>query len=57
MQPTHLLLLLLVVLVVLGPRRLPSAMKSIARGVNELRSTMGDVTNPVQVQPPRRDAD
>jgi sec-independent protein translocase protein TatA len=56
-QPTHLLLLLLVVLVVLGPKRLPSAAKSLARGVNEVRSTMNDVTKHVQVDPPRRDAD
>ena len=57
LQPTHLLLLLVVVLLVLGPKRLPSAAKSIARGVNEFRSTVDDVTKPVQVDPPRRDAD
>jgi sec-independent protein translocase protein TatA len=56
-QPTHLLLLLLVVLLVLGPRRLPSAAKSIARGMGEFRSTVNDVTKPVQVEPPARDAD
>jgi TatA/E family protein of Tat protein translocase len=56
-QPTHLLLLLLVGLLVLGPRRLPSAARSIARGVNELRSTVNDVTKPVQVEPPAPNAD
>ena len=56
-QPTHLLLLLLVALVILGPKRLPSAAKSLARGVNEFRSTVDDVTKPVSVDPPKRDAD
>jgi TatA/E family protein of Tat protein translocase len=56
-QPTHLLLLLLVVLLVLGPKRLPSAARSLARGVGEFRSTVNDVTKPVQVDPARRDAD
>jgi TatA/E family protein of Tat protein translocase len=55
-QPTHLLLLLLVVLVVLGPKRLPSAAKTLARGMNEFRSTLNDVTKPVQVDP-KRDED
>lgn len=58
-QPTHLLLLLLVVLLVLGPKRLPSAAKSLARGVGEFRSTVDDVTKPMSVEldPPARDAD
>jgi sec-independent protein translocase protein TatA len=56
-QPTHLLLLLLVVLVVLGPKRLPSAAKSLARGLGEFRSTVDGVTKPMSVDPPRRDAD
>jgi len=56
-QPTHLLLLLLVVLLVLGPRRLPSAARSIARGVGEFRSTIDGVTKPLQVEPPPRDVD
>jgi sec-independent protein translocase protein TatA len=55
-QPTHLLLLLFVALVVLGPKRLPSAAKSLARGMNELRSTVDDVTKPVPLDA-KRDAE
>jgi sec-independent protein translocase protein TatA len=38
LQPTHLLLILLVVLVVLGPKRLPQASRAVGRSIREFRS-------------------
>jgi sec-independent protein translocase protein TatA len=39
-QPTHLLLLLVVALFVLGPKRLPSAAKSLGKGMHDFRSAL-----------------
>lgn len=36
-QPTHLLLILLAALLVLGPKRLPSAGRSLGRGLRDFR--------------------
>ena len=38
LQPIHLLLILLAVLVVLGPKRLPSASRAVGRSIREFRS-------------------
>ena len=38
LQPTHLLLILLVVLIVLGPKRLPQASRAVGRSLREFRS-------------------
>ena len=38
LQPTHLLLILLVVLIVLGPKRLPQATRAVGRSIREFRS-------------------
>jgi sec-independent protein translocase protein TatA len=37
LQPTHLLLILAVVLLVLGPKRLPEAGRSLGRGLRDFR--------------------
>jgi sec-independent protein translocase protein TatA len=39
-QPTHLLLLLVVALLVLGPKRLPSAAKSLGKGMHDFRNAI-----------------
>lgn len=46
LQPTHLLLILAVALLVLGPKRLPEAGRSIGRGFRDFRSAINgeDVT-------------
>ena len=41
LQPTHLLLLLVVPLLVLGPKRLPEATRSIGRGIHDFKSAIG----------------
>ncbi len=38
LQPTHLLLILLAVLLVLGPKKLPEAGRSIGRSLREFKS-------------------
>jgi sec-independent protein translocase protein TatA len=40
LQPTHLLLILAVALLVLGPKRLPDAARSIGRGIHDFRSAI-----------------
>jgi sec-independent protein translocase protein TatA len=40
LQPTHLLLILLVALLVLGPKRLPEATRSIGRGIHDFKSAI-----------------
>jgi sec-independent protein translocase protein TatA len=40
LQPTHLLLILVVALLVLGPKRLPEATRSIGRGIHDFKSAV-----------------
>jgi sec-independent protein translocase protein TatA len=42
-QPTHLLVVLVVALLVLGPKRLPEVGRAIGRGLHDLRSAIDDV--------------
>ena len=45
LQPTHLLIVLIVALVVLGPKRLPDAGRALGQGLREFRSSIsGDST-------------
>lgn len=39
-QPTHLILILAVVLLVLGPKRLPSAGRALGQGLREFRGSI-----------------
>ena len=40
LQPTHLLLLLAVALLVLGPKKLPDAARAIGRGLHDFRGAV-----------------
>src|SRR5947209_20019067 len=40
-QPTHLLFILVVALLVLGPKRLPEAGRALGRGIRDFRMAMG----------------
>jgi sec-independent protein translocase protein TatA len=40
LQPTHLLILLIVALIVLGPKRLPDAGRSLGHGIREFRNSI-----------------
>lgn len=47
LQPTHLLLILVVALLVLGPKRLPEAGRALGKGIRDFRSAMtGDDREP-----------
>jgi sec-independent protein translocase protein TatA len=41
LQPTHLLVLLVVALLVFGPKRLPELGRSLGNGLRELRHSLG----------------
>lgn len=42
-QPTHLLLILVVALVVLGPKRLPEVGRSLGKGLRDFRGAMSGI--------------
>ncbi len=47
LQPTHLLLILVVALLVLGPKRLPEVGRSVGRTLHDFKSaTSGEATPP-----------
>ena len=46
LQPTHLLIVLAVVLLVLGPKRLPGAGRALGQGLREFRTSIRGETNP-----------
>jgi sec-independent protein translocase protein TatA len=60
LQPTHLLLILGVVLLVLGPKRLPGAGRALGRGLREFRSSISGHEkddDPSELVPPTASAD
>jgi sec-independent protein translocase protein TatA len=42
-QPTHLIVVLAVALLVLGPKRLPEVGRAIGRGIHDMKSAIDDV--------------
>ena len=43
LQPTHLLVVLAVALLVLGPKRLPEVGRAIGRGIHDMKRAIDDV--------------
>jgi sec-independent protein translocase protein TatA len=43
LQPTHLIVILIVALVVLGPKRLPDAGRALGQGLKEFKSSISGV--------------
>ena len=41
LQPTHLIILLVIALVFLGPKRLPEAGRAIGQGLKEFKNSIG----------------
>jgi len=41
LQPTHLIILLILALVFLGPKRLPDAGRALGQGLREFKSSIG----------------
>jgi len=53
LQPTHLLFVLVVALLVLGPKRLPEAGRALGKGIRDFKSAIGgedDHQNSIQTQ-------
>jgi sec-independent protein translocase protein TatA len=44
-QPTHLILILVVVLIIFGPGKLPEVGKAIGKGIREIKKAASDETN------------
>jgi sec-independent protein translocase protein TatA len=45
-EPTHLIVILVVALLVLGPKRLPDAGRALGQGLREFRSSISAAPNP-----------
>jgi sec-independent protein translocase protein TatA len=43
LQPTHLIVVLGIMLLVLGPKRLPEVGRAIGRGIHDMKSAIDDV--------------
>jgi sec-independent protein translocase protein TatA len=46
LQPTHLIILLAVALIFLGPKRLPDAGRALGQGLREFKDSMGHDARP-----------
>ena len=44
-QPTHLILILVVVLIIFGPGKLPEVGKAIGKGIREIKKATSEETN------------
>ena len=52
LQPTHLLFVLVVALLVLGPKRLPEVGRALGRGLRDFRSAISGEESPERTIPP-----
>ena len=54
LQPTHLIIVLVVALLVLGPKRLPDAGRALGQGIKEFKHSISgtdDDNAPIQITP------
>jgi sec-independent protein translocase protein TatA len=51
LQPTHLLILLIVALLFLGPKRLPDAGRALGKGIKEFRNSISGEPGDDQIAP------
>lgn len=56
LQPTHLIFILVVALLVLGPKRLPEVGRSLGKGIRDFRGALSGITDPEATSPPGEDA-
>lgn len=56
LQPTHLLFILVVALIVLGPKRLPEVGRSLGKGLRDFRSALSGHEETEQVREALREA-
>ncbi len=48
LQPTHLIIILVIVLIIFGPRRLPEIGGAVGKSIREFRKSTKDMTNEFQ---------
>jgi sec-independent protein translocase protein TatA len=53
LQPTHLIILLAVALILLGPKRLPDAGKALGQGLREFKNSIGHDAPPLAEETPQ----
>jgi sec-independent protein translocase protein TatA len=51
LSPWHLMLILLIVLIIFGPGKLPDVGNAIGRGIREFRKASGDLEDAVRGEP------
>jgi len=54
LQPTHLIFILLVALIFLGPKRLPEAGKALGKGLRDFRGAVSGLEESIQPSPPEQ---
>ena len=52
LQPTHLIILLAIALIVLGPKRLPDAGRALGQGLREFKASIGGESTDRSPLPP-----
>jgi TatA/E family protein of Tat protein translocase len=57
LQPTHLIVVLGIMLLVLGPKRLPEVGRAIGRGIHDMKSAIDDVKPSREDLLPRTESD
>jgi sec-independent protein translocase protein TatA len=60
LQPTHLIIVLVVALLILGPKRLPDAGRALGQGIKEFKHSISgtdDGNAPIQITPPAKTQD
>ena len=55
LQPTHLIILLVVALIFLGPKRLPSAGRALGQGLRQFKDSIGGESQPPLTEAPARE--
>ncbi len=56
LQPTHLIFILLVALIFLGPKRLPEAGRALGKGIRDFRGAVSGLDEAVQPETPAKPA-
>ncbi len=51
LQPTHLILILVIALVVFGPGKLPEMGSALGKGIREFRQSMNEISDAVSTTP------
>lgn len=58
LQPTHLILILIVVLIIFGPGKLPDVGKAIGKSIREFKSaTSGEESDKAKAEPEKEEKD